>query len=242
MKQPFRTYADMHLHSLASQHAYSTLAELCDAAKEKGLTAIALTDHGPSMPDGAISHHFFCLTGLPDEIEGLHFFRGAEVNILDYNGKLDLESSLLQRLDVVVASYHIECIQPSSMEDHTRGLVAAAKNPDVDILGHCGNPVFEIDPEPVVAACAKHQTVIEINSASFKVRPGSADICRKVALLCKDYRVPVIIDSDAHSKWQVGEHSAAIEMLSSIDFPLELILNAVPGRTEQYFEKKRAHL
>lgn len=43
MKQPFRTYADMHLHSLASQHAYSTLAELCDAAKEKGLTAIALS-------------------------------------------------------------------------------------------------------------------------------------------------------------------------------------------------------
>ena len=130
MKQPFRTYADMHLHSLASQHAYSTLAELCDAAKEKGLTAIALTDHGPSMPDGAISHHFFCLTGLPDEIEGLHFFRGAEVNILDFNGKLDMDSSLLQRLDVVVASYHIECIQPSSIEDHTRGLVAAAKNPD----------------------------------------------------------------------------------------------------------------
>lgn len=239
MRQAFHTYADFHLHSLASQHAYSTLSELCDAANQKGMTAIALTDHGPGMPDGAIAHHFHCLAGLPDVIEGLRFYRGAEVNILDFFGKLDMVPALLQRLDVVIASYHIECLQPGTIQEHTQGMIAAAENPDVDILGHCGNPVFEIDPEPVVAACARNHKVIEINSASFKVRPGSAPICRRVAQLCREYDVPVIIDSDAHSKWQLGDHTAAIEMLTDIDFPLELILNAAPGRTEAYFDAKR---
>ena len=240
MNQAFPTYADLHMHSLASQHAYSTLSELCDAANAKGLTAIALTDHGPSMPDGAIAHHFYCLPGLPDTLDGLSFFRGAEVNIIDYSGKLDMDSALLQRLDLVIASYHIECIDPSTVEDHTNGLIKALENPDVDVIGHCGNPVFRIDPERVVSACADNKKVIEINSASFKVRPGSDVICRDVALLCKKYRVNVLISSDAHSKWQVGEHTAATQMLASIDFPLELVLNAAPGRAEAYFDKLRA--
>ena len=82
MSRPIKTYADLHTHSLASQHAYSTLSELCSAAKSLQMTALALTDHGPGMPDGAIAHHFFCLTGLPAVLDGLHFYRGAEANIM----------------------------------------------------------------------------------------------------------------------------------------------------------------
>ena len=219
MSRSIQTYADLHTHSLASQHAYSTLSELCCAAREKGMTALALTDHGPGMPDGAIAHHFFCLAGLPDRLDGLRFYKGAEANIMDYEGHLDMEQSLLARLDLVIASYHIECINPQDIASHTRGLVAAAANPYVNIIGHCGNPAFKIDPEPVVKACARYGKIIEINSASFKVRPGSDTICRSVAKLCAALGVPVIISSDAHSKWQLGEHSAAIAMLEDLDFP-----------------------
>lgn len=239
MNHTIRTYADLHIHSLASQHAYSTLAELCDAARAKQMTAIALTDHGPSMPDGAIPHHFFCLTGLPDMLDDLHFYRGAEANITNYEGQLDMEENLLSRLDFVIASYHIECIRPASVSLHTQGLIRAIANPHVDAIGHCGNPVFEIDPEPVVAACARHGKIIEINSASFKVRPGSSRICRETAALCIRYQVPVIISSDAHSKWQLGDHSAAISMLEELNFPEELILNGAPGRAEAYFARKK---
>ena len=223
MSRPIKTYADLHTHSLASQHAYSTLSELCSAAKSLQMTALALTDHGPGMPDGAIAHHFFCLTGLPAVLDGLHFYRGAEANIMDYEGRLDMEDSLLARLDIVIASYHIECIRPHDISSHTQGLIKIAANPHVDVIGHCGNPVFEI------------------NSASFKVRPGSDAICRKVASLCGVYQVPVIISSDAHSKWQLGDHAAAIAMLEEIQFPQELIINGAPGRAEEYFEQKRGN-
>lgn len=241
MSRPIKTYADLHTHSLASQHAYSTLSELCSAAKSLQMTALALTDHGPGMPDGAIAHHFFCLTGLPAVLDGLHFYRGAEANIMDYEGRLDMEDSLLARLDIVIASYHIECIRPHDISSHTQGLIKIAANPHVDVIGHCGNPVFEINPEPVVEACARYGKVIEINSASFKVRPGSDAICRQVASLCGVYQVPVIISSDAHSKWQLGDHAAAIAMLEEIQFPQELIINGAPGRAEEYFEQKRGN-
>ncbi len=43
---------DTHIHTLASGHAYSTLAEYVEMAREKGLELIAQTDHGPAMPGG----------------------------------------------------------------------------------------------------------------------------------------------------------------------------------------------
>lgn len=232
------TIADLHTHTLASQHAYSTLSELCSVAKEKGFTALAVTDHGPGMPDGAIAHHFFCLTGLPDQIDGLQLYKGAEANIMNYNGDLDLDLNLLHRLDFVIASYHIECITPGTIQQHTQGLLNVIENPAVDCIGHCGNPVFAIDPLPVVKACAEKKKLIEINSASFKVRPGSEITCRKIAQLCAQYNVKVVINSDAHSKWQVGEHSAALNMLTEIHFPEDLIINSSPERLLSYFSGK----
>ena len=230
--------ADLHTHTLASQHAYSTIDELCRAAIEKDFCALAVTDHGPAMPDGATQHHFFCLSGLPSKINDLLLYKGAEVNITDYRGQLDLDTPLLKQLDFVVASYHIECIQPSDVANHTEGLLQVIKNPDVDCIGHCGNPVFLIEPLPIVKACAKYGKLIEINSNSFKVRPGSDKICREVARLCKQYQVKVVVNSDAHSKWQVGEHTEALHMLEKLDFPEELVINSSKQRLLTYFSEK----
>lgn len=230
--------ADLHTHTLVSQHAYSTIDELSHAASAKGFCALAITDHGPAMPDGAIQHHFFCLRGLPSKINDLTLYKGAEANIIDYNGKLDLDNSTLELLDFVIASYHIECIPPSNIQAHTTGLLQIIKNPVVDCIGHCGNPVFRIDPLPVVKACAKYDKLIEINSASFKVRPGSSSICREIAKLCIKYRVKVIVSSDAHSKWQVGEHTDAIKLLEELHFPEELVINSTKDRLFSYFSQK----
>lgn len=231
--------ADLHTHTMVSQHAYSTLDELSMAAKERGFTALAVTDHGPGMPDGAIAHHFFCLAGLPSRVNGVTLYKGVETNIMNYEGTLDMKEEDLARLDFVIASYHVECITPASVKEHTTGLIRSLENPYVDCLGHCGNPVFSIDPEAVVKACAEHRKLIEINSSSFKIRKGSDITCRKIAQLCASYGVSVVVNSDAHSKWQVGEHTEAIHMLEEIHFPEELVLNADSQRVEEYFLKKR---
>lgn len=231
--------ADLHTHSMVSQHAYSTIDEITRAAQDKGFCAVATTDHGPQMPDGAIAHHFYCLGGLPESVNGLTLYKGAEANILDFDGNLDMESSLLKRLDFVIASYHIECIQPVNLKAHTQGLIRAIENPLVDCLGHCGNPVFPIDIPAVVGACATQHKLIEINSASFLVRPGSDTVCEQVARLCAQRGVQIVVNSDAHSRWQVGEHTAALAMLDKISFPEELVINSSPERLSYYFEHRR---
>lgn len=228
--------ADLHTHTMVSQHAYSTIDELSTMAFERGLCALAITDHGPGMPDGAIAHHFYCLAGLPHVVNHVRLYQGAEVNIMDYAGTLDLESNLLDRLEFVIASYHIECIKPQTITQHTEGLLRAIENPQVDCLGHCGNPMFPIDAKAVVKACAAHHKLIEINASSFKVRPGSHATCRNIAQLCAEYGVNIVVNSDAHAKWFVGEHTDALSMLAEIDFPEELVLNASESRMNTYFE------
>lgn len=231
-----RTIADLHMHTNVSQHAYSTINEMALAAKAAGLLAFGITDHGPEMMDGAIAHHFLCMNGLPKQIHGLRFFAGAEVNIKSFDGRIDLPASILDSLDFVVASYHVEAISPSSIDDHTAGLLKIIENPSIDCLGHIGNPVSQCDYETVVKACSKYHKLIEINSNSFSVRPGSKVNCLKVARLCQSLQVPVIISSDAHSCYSVGNHRAAIHMLESIEFPEELVVNSSWERLKQNFE------
>ena len=80
--------ADMHTHTIASGHAYSTVNELAEAASLKGLQAIALTDHGPRLPGGPHLYHFAAMRFIPKEIAGVRIFLGAEANILDRKAAL----------------------------------------------------------------------------------------------------------------------------------------------------------
>lgn len=230
-----KTVADLHTHTLVSQHAFSSLNENIEAAKRKGLVALGMTDHAPAMPDGAMAHHFLCLTGLPEYIDGLRLYRGAELNIVDFSGGVDLTEDILEGMDFVVASYHIECILPGTEEVNTSGLLNIISNPHIDCIGHCGNPVFPITIPLVVSACKDYGKLIEINANSPKVRPGSEAICREIALECKKQGVQIIVGSDAHHSSQVGEHGPALQMLESIAFPEELVVNSSAERLERYF-------
>lgn len=232
----YTTVGDFHMHTQVSQHAYSSVDEMVQEALAKDLKAIAFTNHGPAMPDGAMSHHFFCMDTIPREIGGLQVYKGAEANITTYEGTIDFEASLLDRLDFIIASYHTECIVPSSRKDHTKGYLNVIKNPRVHCLGHCGNPVYAMDHETVVKACADYGKIIEINANSFKIRPGSETTCSNIAELCALYSVPIMINSDAHIKYSVGDHYLAQQLLADIDFPPDLVINTNWARTKAYFD------
>ena len=60
------------------------------------MEAIAITDHAPAIPDGAHPWHFQNLKAIPREIYGVKILYGAEVNILDLEGNIDLADSVLQ--------------------------------------------------------------------------------------------------------------------------------------------------
>lgn len=216
---------DLHCHTIASVHAYSTIKELVCAAKAKGLEAIAVTDHGMGEPDAPHEWHFVNLKVVPPQIDGIRVLRGCEANILDNTGRIDFSEQLLQKLDIVIASIHRFSYCMPEGGDHTATYMGVLENPYVDILGHSGTPEYSYDIETVVKRAKELHKLIEINAKSFRTRKRNIERCREIAKACKKYGTGIVVNSDAHIFCDVGEVASAIEMLSEIDFPEELIMN-----------------
>lgn len=230
---------DTHCHTVASDHAYSTVVEMATYAHRAGLSAIAITDHGPALPDGACNWHFSNLRCLPSFIEGVRVLHGAEANILDYEGSIDIEEKSQKSLDWIIASCHEPVIEPASVEQCTAAYLGVAQNPYVDVIGHSGNDNYRYDYERVIPVFGKMGKLVEINAHSFEARRGSCQNCRRIAELCKKYGVRIVVNSDAHSCFSVGELAPAATMLASIDFPEELIVNRTIETLTDFISKKR---
>lgn len=218
--------ADTHTHTLACDHAFSTMHENIAAAKERGLKFLCMTEHAPMLVGSPSIIYFSSILHLPCMIDGVILLKGAEVNIHDYEGALDLSENLLQKLDWVIASMHLPTLTPSTVEAHTSAWLAVAKNPLVDVIGHAGDGRYVFDYEPVIRAFADNGKIVEINAHSFTARKGSAENCVTIAKLCARYGVQVVVSSDAHIHTNVGRFDESVVMLKEIDFPRELILNA----------------
>ena len=62
--------ADLHTHTLSATHAFNTLDEMAANAAALGYAALAITDHGPAMPDAPHMWHFANQTALPLVLHG----------------------------------------------------------------------------------------------------------------------------------------------------------------------------
>jgi len=154
--------ADLHCHTIASTHAYSTITELAQAASRRGLTAVGCTDHGTAMWDAPKSSYFGNLNDLPDIIEGVRVLKGVEANIMDFDGHLDMNDDILGRLELVVASMHGGIMPTGTVDECTAAWLAVAENPNVDIIGHSGSPEYAYDYETVIQAFAKNGKAVEL--------------------------------------------------------------------------------
>ena len=128
---------DTHSHTIASGHAYSTITEMAEAAAAKGLKALALTEHAPEMPGTCGLFYFQNLDVVPRMQKGIRLLMGAEVNIMDPDGTIDLPENTCRDLDIVVASVHPPCYGLGHTEkENTRAYVEAMKKPYIHIIGH----------------------------------------------------------------------------------------------------------
>jgi putative hydrolase len=224
---------DTHTHSLASGHAYSTVEENVRWAAEKGLEVIALTDHAPGMKETTGHAYFANLHVLPQELHGVRVLRGIELNILDFDGTVDMDEQVLSRLDIAIASLHVPCIAPGSKKENTAALVKVMENPYVDIIGHPGDPRYDVDYKEVFRQAQQTGTLLEINNASLipgGFREGSQENIKMLLRMCMDAGQPVVLGSDAHFYTGIGDFSYALALLDEVDFPKELVLNTNPQR------------
>ena len=226
---------DVHIHTTASGHAYSTFGEVVDTAKAKGLELIGIADHGPCVPGAYHTFYFANFKVIPREIDGIKIAMGAELNIIDYSGSTDLPAQLLKKLDYAIASLHKECITPGSVAENTAAIIGAMRNPHVMIIGHPDNPKFPVDFDAVARAAKDNRVLLEVNSSSYysKHRAGSEEIAKIMLAACKKYGAAVIMGSDAHIKYDVGNHEFSQKILAENDFPEELVINT---SVEKFFE------
>lgn len=234
--------ADLHTHTIASTHAYSTVREMAQGAKAHRLIALAVTDHGPAMDDAPHEWHFSNLSILPREMEGVTVIRGIEFNILPGGALDDMNQGCLDPIEFSLASFHEPCFAPSTKAAHTEALEAVLQDKRVCALGHPGNPQFDFDKEYILSRCNAFGKLVEVNGNSFNVRRGSQHNCAEIARLCKKYEVPVVVNSDAHHESMVGRVDSVLDMLREIDFPEELIVNSSKARLSAYFRTRGVEL
>lgn len=235
--------ADLHCHTLASTHAFNTVTEMVKKASELNFYAIAITDHGPDMKDAPHMWHFSNLIRqIPEEIDGVKVLKGAEANIIDYNGNLDILDSLLMNMDIVIASFHKPVIKESDIDKTTNAMANIATNPLVDIVGHCGSPLYEFDYKKIIKLFKENNKIIEINSNTYNIRKSSWDNCIKIAQLCKEIGCKISVNSDCHSIYSLGMVENALKMLNDIKFPQELIINSDIELLNKYLDERKERI
>ncbi len=236
---------DLHTHTIASGHAYNTLYEMVLSAAGKGVKLLGVTEHAPTMPGSCHEFYFINLKVVPRELYGVRLMLGAELNILDYEGHVDLSPRYLNRLDFAIASIHEPCYTCGTAAENTQACVEAMKNPAVQIIGHPDDSRFPIDYETLVCAAKENHVLLELNNSSLQ--PGTSRMdARKNDLTmleyCVRYGASVIINSDAHCEINVGDHAQVHKLLDEIHFPEELIVNTSFEKAAPYFPRLQAFL
>ncbi|GMQ62066.1 phosphatase [Vallitalea maricola] len=229
---------DVHTHTIVSGHAYSTMQEVVEQAAKKGLELVAITDHAPAMPGSAHMFYFSNLGVLPQYIDGVEVLKGIEANIINYNGDIDVSEVILKQLDIVIASLHPPCIDFGNIEENTNAIIGAMKNPYVNIIGHPDDARYPLDYDKIVKAAKEHNVLLEVNNSSMNpngFRKG-ADKIKIMLEKCMKENVPVVINSDAHVSFDVGNFDSAIKLIEEINFPKELIVNTSTEKLKRFLK------
>jgi len=232
---------EVHMHTIETD-GRCTIEEMAQAAKERGYEYVAITDHSKNLAfangldDARAEQHIRRIRAANDQINGITILAGIEVDILG-DGQLDLSDSVLEQMDVVVASVHsLFSQEPEQMTDR---LLRAISNRNVSFLGHptgrllLKRDAYKFDMEAVLTAAAEHKVAMELNAY-----PDRLDLNEVHLRMARDRGVKIVINTDAHhtshfEKLKYGILQARRAWLTARD-----ILNTLP---EQEFRKAMKH-
>jgi len=192
---------DLHCHTTISD-GHNTLQEMAEAARARGYSYLAVTDHSASHGFGnhvtpeRLSERIQEVRELNSGRRGFRVLAGSEVNILP-DGSLDYEDELLGELDWVIASVHTSF--KISARAMTERVIAAIEHPLVDCIGHLTGRLigrrdpYDIDVERVADAASRTGTMLEING-----NPNRRDLSERHARLAAEAGAMICLNTDAH--------------------------------------------
>jgi DNA polymerase (family 10) len=192
---------DVHMHTVETD-GRNTIEEMAEAAQEHSYKYMAITDHSKNLAfangldDRRAVEHIQRIRAVNDKLGGIRIFAGIEVDILG-DGTLDLSDSVLEQMDIVIASVHSHFNQtPAEMTDR---LLKAVENPDTSLLGHptgrmlLRRDAYAFDFDAVLKAAAKKKVAMELNAY-----PDRLDLNDRNLRLAKEHGVKIVINTDSH--------------------------------------------
>ena len=192
---------EVHMHTVETD-GKCTIDEMAAAAKERGYKYIAITDHSKNLAfangldDKRAVQHIARIRAANEQTDGITIMAGIEVDILA-DGELDLSDSVLEQMDVVVASVHSAFNQePQQMTDR---LLRALSNKNVSILGHptgrllLRRDAYPFDMDAILKAALKNKVAMELNAY-----PDRLDLNDVHLRMARERGVKIVINTDAH--------------------------------------------
>jgi DNA polymerase (family X) len=192
---------DVHMHTIETD-GRNTIAEMAEAARERGYKYMAITDHSKNLAfangldDTRAVEHVKRIRAAAEKMDGIRIFTGIEVDILA-DGSLDLSDSVLEQMDLVIASVHSHFNQTA--EEMTARLLKAIENPNVSIIGHPTGRIllrrdaYAYDIDAVLEAVERNKVAMELNAY-----PDRLDLCDRHLRMAKQYGVKIVINTDSH--------------------------------------------
>ena len=194
---------DLHMHTVATDGKH-TIEEMVEAAKARGLTYIAITDHSQRVgmangldPDRCLEQ-WEAIDALNQKLgRSFTVLKSIECDILEKGG-MDLPDETLEQADWVMASIHYG--QQQSRDQITKRMVDALANPNVSAISHpTGRLInkrkpYELDFEAVMDAAEEYGKLLELNA-----HPKRLDLNDIHCAMAKERGIPIVISTDAHS-------------------------------------------
>ena len=228
---------DLHMHTLRSNCGLHTLLEMLDASVERGLEAVAVTDHGPFLKGPGVTSVF--VKRFPSEYKGMRVWKGIEANVLP-DGRTDVRADLRESLDLILLGLHN--LPTGESRAHYTDLLLACleKNPYIDIIVHPDISFFPLDLPRVAAAAAEYGMAVEFNNANLLYDKTDTDAMRTMAEAVVETGCRAVISSDAHSILEIGCDERTREELDAMGFGDLQFVNDSVESAEAFIEERRA--
>jgi DNA polymerase (family X) len=233
---------DVHMHTVETD-GRKTIEEMAEAAIEHGYKYMAITDHSKNLAfangldDKRAVEHIQRIRAADKQIDGIKIFAGIEVDILG-DGALDLSDSVLDQMDLVIASVHSHFNQsPAEMTDR---LLKAIANPNTSFIGHptgrmlLRRDAYQFDMDAVLKAAAKNKVAMELNAY-----PDRLDLCDRHLRLAKQHEVKIVINTDSHHTSHLDKIRYGILQARRAWLTRDDVLNTLPP---QQFAKAMKHV
>ena len=195
--------AELHAHTTWSDGKL-TIRQLAEAAMQRGLKVLAITDHSGSLgiAGGLSAEDLEVQRREIDQVQeelgdSIRLLQGCEVEIRA-DGALDFSDEVLQKLDLVIASLHTSLRQPR--QKVTDRLLNAIRSPHVDIIGHPTGRMIpdregaDLDMDAVFAAASESGVALEINA-----HPSRLDLDDIYARRAAEMGILLSVNTDAHT-------------------------------------------